>query len=167
MASGVSSMSRRSFLQSHTSKPDTVCRPAELPFCLFLPCAALTFPLGRAWTIEELRRKSFRDLHSLWWTCLKERNRLLTENATRKLVQAGYGFGEADQRIKTVNQTMSAIKAALVERYHGWQDARKLAKVDPSIYVNETSRPGRSLQYVYDRKVEDQIEPSQLQNQET
>ena len=57
---------------------------------------------GRSWTISELRHKSFEDLHSLWWVCLKEMNRLNTLDNERERMNAGYGANEATTRKTTV-----------------------------------------------------------------
>ena len=57
---------------------------------------------GRSWTISELKNKSWEDLHSLWWVCAKERNRIATENLERSRLNAGYGDFEAEGRDKAV-----------------------------------------------------------------
>lgn len=49
---------------------------------------------GRSWTVEELRRKSWEDLHSLWWVCCRERNMLATSKA--ELARGKYGFGDRE-----------------------------------------------------------------------
>lgn len=57
---------------------------------------------GRAWTVEELRHKSWEDLHSLWYKCCLERNRLATESKELKRMQLEKGQAEAKKRDVTV-----------------------------------------------------------------
>lgn len=96
---------------------------------------------GRPWAVEELRHKSWEDLHSLWWVCVKERNRLATEKHERKRLKAGYGDFEAETRDRAVRMTQRAIKHALTERWYSWEDARKLSRTpaDTSDQIEDSS----------------------------
>ncbi|CDO92246.1 unnamed protein product [Kluyveromyces dobzhanskii CBS 2104] len=71
--------------------------------------------LSRSWTIPELRRKSFNDLHSLWYTCLKERNVLAREN---HLVLFNFqAQTEAYENVsENIRTTMWRIRHVLSER---------------------------------------------------
>ncbi|ANZ75374.1 BA75_02735T0 [Komagataella pastoris] len=70
---------------------------------------------GRPWTIQELRRKKFDDLHKLWYICLKERNVLGREHRLLESVdsQSAIIYEEQSEQIRT---TMWRIKHVLRER---------------------------------------------------
>lgn len=80
---------------------------------------------SRSWSIPELRRKSFEDLHSLWYTCLKERNILARENHLLKNAAGGQQSYYEDLADK-VRTTMWRIRHVVSER--DW--AFKIAKED-------------------------------------
>lgn len=58
---------------------------------------------GRAWTVEELRHKSWEDLHKLWWACVKEQNRLATASTEWSRLEFTDGKEEVEDRLKEVS----------------------------------------------------------------
>lgn len=88
---------------------------------------------GRAWSAEELRNKSWEDLLSLWWVCVKERNKIATQEYERQRVKAGYGEHEADGRDRVVRATQRAIKHVLTERWYAYENAWKEVRADPEM----------------------------------
>ncbi|EED92541.1 RM47, ribosomal protein 47 mitochondrial large ribosomal subunit, partial [Thalassiosira pseudonana CCMP1335] len=69
--------------------------------------------VGRSWSVAELRRKSYDDLHKLWYVLYKERNMLLTESNLAR--RHGYYMIQPERRRK-VRKSMGAIKHVLGER---------------------------------------------------
>lgn len=79
----------------------------------FFPAERTAMPLpedlaahGRAWTVPELRKKDWTDLHMLWWTCIKEINRLKTYQAERDRIGNLYGRYESESREKEVSVSL-------------------------------------------------------------
>ncbi|SCU90458.1 LAME_0E08658g1_1 [Lachancea meyersii CBS 8951] len=70
---------------------------------------------SRAWSIAELRRKSFDDLHSLWYTCLRERNILARENHLLKN-DMGSNQDSYEAVAEKIRTTMWRIRHVLSER---------------------------------------------------
>jgi large subunit ribosomal protein L47 len=69
---------------------------------------------GRAWTVEELRHKSWDDLHTLWYVCIKERNRILTSMKAIERHNLGFGEMEGLERDAEVRSLGDAIVACAV-----------------------------------------------------
>lgn len=80
------------------------------------------FLTGRCWTAPELRRKSFEDLHRLWFVLLKEKNLLLTQQheATRLSINWLH-----QPRLDNVFRSMARIKSVLSERKAAFDAARQ------------------------------------------
>ena len=70
---------------------------------------------GRAWGAPELRRKSFDDLHKLWYVLYKERNVLLTMREKYRYAERATPMTEIN-RYTSVKRSMAAIKLVLAER---------------------------------------------------
>ncbi|OTA97298.1 hypothetical protein M434DRAFT_392013 [Hypoxylon sp. CO27-5] len=103
---------------------------------------------GRGWTVEELRHKSWEDLHKLWWVCIKEQNRIATARKEKARLKLRSGDEETTERLLEVRKTMKSIKHALTERFYLWEDARKLAQTDPEVDLGNTNRPYTPSSYL-------------------
>ncbi|KAI1351360.1 mitochondrial 39-S ribosomal protein L47 (MRP-L47)-domain-containing protein [Xylaria sp. FL0043] len=103
---------------------------------------------GRGWTVEELRHKSWEDLHKLWWVCVKEQNRLATARKERSRLKLPDGAEEGAIRLGEVRRTMRSIKHALTERWYLWEDARRLAETDPEIDLSNLQNPYTPRDYL-------------------
>ncbi|KAI1081739.1 MRP-L47-domain-containing protein [Whalleya microplaca] len=108
---------------------------------------------GRGWSVEELRHKSWDDLHRLWWVCVKEQNRISTMRKEGTRMKLQDGKDEMNERLQEVRITMKAIKHALTERFYLWEDARRLAEKDPEIDLTSRRNPYTPADYL-----EEQVE---------
>lgn len=82
---------------------------------------------GRAWCAAELRRKSFDDLHKLWYVLLKEKNLLYTQQTEANRI--GVHWLE-EGRLGAVHQSMARIKTILTERKLAFQKARQKIELE-------------------------------------
>ena len=74
-----------------------------------------TVVTGRGWTVPDLRRKSFDDLHKLWYVLYKERNLILSEKEKTRRSQRPILSPQENRYIK-VKRSMAGIKVVLNER---------------------------------------------------
>lgn len=89
---------------------------------------------ARAWNFAELRKKSFDDLHKIWYLTLKERNILarevrLSESLNYRNVDM---YNELDSKLVLVQKR---IKQTLLERQVAYERCQKNEKVD--IYIKK------------------------------
>lgn len=90
---------------------------------------------SRPWNFPELRRKSFDDLHKIWYLTLKERNILARE------VRLGEAIGSTNsQRHQDLDEklilTQKRIKQVLLERQVAFERAQTLTQEQQEYLVN-------------------------------
>ncbi|KLO05541.1 MRP-L47-domain-containing protein [Schizopora paradoxa] len=78
---------------------------------------------SRAWNAFELRRKSFKDLHTLWYIVLRERNLLASQRAEAKRLEINVTMLSAAKRDYMCRKTMARIKQVLNERRIAYERA--------------------------------------------
>ncbi|KAF9791146.1 mitochondrial 39-S ribosomal protein L47 (MRP-L47)-domain-containing protein, partial [Thelephora terrestris] len=81
---------------------------------------------GRAWSATELRRKSFKDLHTLWYVVLRERNLLETQLLEANRLGAILELTPIKQRVFRCRKTMARIKYVINERRVAYEGAVQL-----------------------------------------
>ena len=82
---------------------------------------------GRPWEVSQLRTKSFTDLHGLWWLCLKEVNKLNSQQIEANRFNVRFPR-EFEDRLTHVKKTMSRIKQVLGERKLSFEKATEIMK---------------------------------------
>ncbi|KAL6946973.1 hypothetical protein ACO0QE_001830 [Hanseniaspora vineae] len=88
---------------------------------------------SRPWTVAELRLKSFDDLHSLWYSCLKELN-ILRREIELFDNQKISGNVEAYEKVqKKVQTTLWRIRHTLSERQWSYEYANQMFNDDQKI----------------------------------
>lgn len=78
---------------------------------------------SRAWTMAELRRKSFDDLHKLWYLILKERNVVATERRLATSID-NMNSGVLDDIDEKLSLNHKRIKQVLLERQTAFERAQ-------------------------------------------
>ncbi|KAA1477539.1 MRP-L47-domain-containing protein [Dentipellis sp. KUC8613] len=79
---------------------------------------------GRSWSAAELRRKSFRDMHTLWYVLLRERNLLATQGAElRRLGIPSAALSVSSLRETQCRKSMARIKHVINERRLAYEGA--------------------------------------------
>ncbi|KAG2195983.1 hypothetical protein INT47_011488 [Mucor saturninus] len=75
----------------------------------------------RAWKAQELRQKSFDDLHKLWYVLLKERNVLATQREEASRLKLPKQLWTNQGRLKKCQKSMARIKFVLHERQREYE----------------------------------------------
>ncbi|TFK24967.1 hypothetical protein FA15DRAFT_591560, partial [Coprinopsis marcescibilis] len=83
---------------------------------------------GRAWRIEELRLKSFQDLHTLWYVTLRERNLLETQQEEARRMGVRINLQAQIHMAGACRKSMARIKAVMNERRLAYEGAIQLVQ---------------------------------------
>ncbi|EGO23996.1 hypothetical protein SERLADRAFT_392744 [Serpula lacrymans var. lacrymans S7.9] len=108
------------------------------------PRDAIAEDTGRSWKAVELRRKSFKDLHTLWYLVLKERNLLATQREEgRRIGVSNPGALAATTKMHQCRKTMARIKFVINERrlvFEKHAEALKFVKTEIAVEPSQKTR---------------------------
>lgn len=91
---------------------------------------------GRPWAVSELRRKSYDDLHSLWYVCLKEINKLKREG----VIYSEMGStreNTINNIVDSILSSMKHIRHVLTERQASVRNAQSIFAHEKEQFLNE------------------------------
>ncbi|KAF7768002.1 hypothetical protein Agabi119p4_7245 [Agaricus bisporus var. burnettii] len=92
---------------------------------------------GRGWKAEELRLKSFKDLHILWYVLLRERNLLASQKEeTRRMGVENRDWQVNLTKVYHVKKSMARIKQVINERRLAYEKATELVKKEEEQHHN-------------------------------
>ncbi|ANB13036.1 mitochondrial 54S ribosomal protein YmL4 [Sugiyamaella lignohabitans] len=119
--------------------------------------------VGEPWSVPQLRRKSFEELHTLWYVCLKERNRLLRES---RIYQTWNDQDLPDDPFVTVSETIKTtmwrVRHVLSERSHAWANGIKEVENNYTEIINEFEEDYLTADAAADREMEARLERFQF-----
>ncbi|CCM03529.1 uncharacterized protein FIBRA_05663 [Fibroporia radiculosa] len=78
---------------------------------------------GRSWKAVELRRKSFKDLHTLWYVLMRERNLLVTQNEEARRHKIPLEMLATQNKLLRCRKSMARIKYVINERRLAYEKA--------------------------------------------
>mmetsp|Transcript_26883 Transcript_26883/g.92451 ORF Transcript_26883/g.92451 Transcript_26883/m.92451 type:complete len:201 (-) Transcript_26883:324-926(-) len=108
---------------------------------------------GRAWNASEIRRKSFDDIHKLWYVLYKERCCLLTEKMRARRHNM---LLKGPMRHGTVRKSMAMIRVVLAERRAAYRlmiGKKKGSPRDFQYGVKAVGNSGKKVHWYKDKAV--------------
>ncbi|KDR82826.1 hypothetical protein GALMADRAFT_238427 [Galerina marginata CBS 339.88] len=102
---------------------------------------------GRAWEASELRNKSFKDLHTLWYISLREKNLLATQKEEARRMGVNHVELQVSmEKVRHCRKTMARIKMVLNERRLAYEGAMKIAAKEQAMkQANEYTEEDKKI----------------------
>ncbi|KIM43206.1 hypothetical protein M413DRAFT_444015 [Hebeloma cylindrosporum] len=121
---------------------------------------------GRAWEAAELRNKSFKDLHTLWYVALREKNLLATQKEeVRRMGVTSTDLQVSKEKVRNCRKTMARIKAVLNERRLAFEGAMKLAEKESDAAKAEEMAKSKRPWDPQDKKIVDYLHKSRAKSE--